>query len=145
MKKCKKCFTEKTLEDFQKCSRNKDGRTSMCKSCKRLYDNEHYKKNIEQRRPYITKNISKRREAVQDFVKNYLITHPCVDCGNSNLVVLEFDHIDPVEKDREISKLIAQAAPLDRIEKEIKKCEVRCANCHRIRTAKQFGWAKSLW
>jgi hypothetical protein len=71
------------------------------------------------------------------FVSNYLAAHPCVDCGEADPVVLDFDHVD--------GKSMAISAGLigwsiARIIQEIRKCEVRCANCHRRRTAKQLGW-----
>jgi 5-methylcytosine-specific restriction endonuclease McrA len=62
-----------------------------------------------------------------------------VDCGEKDPIVLEFDHIH--------SKKANVAAMLNHhgwpaIQQEIEKCEIRCANCHRRRTAKQFGWFK---
>ena len=71
----------------------------------------------------------------------YLSEHPCVDCGEQDLLVLDFDHRDPATKRLAIGSLLRYArwSPL---EAEIAKCDVRCANCHRRRTARQFGLAK---
>lgn len=66
----------------------------------------------------------------------------CVDCGESDLVVLDFDHRDDAEKKSAISDLIKNCASLEVLQAEIEKCEVRCANCHRRRTAKVQGWHK---
>jgi hypothetical protein len=69
------------------------------------------------------------------FVSDYLSCHPCIDCGERDLDVLEFDHIDPGSKAFSISK--SYKYTLKTIKREIEKCAVRCANCHRKRHAEQ--------
>lgn len=69
----------------------------------------------------------------RQFVTEYLKQHPCVDCGNSDIRVLEFDHIND-NKESSISWIVKNAWSLKRLIKEINKCEVRCCNCHRIIT-----------
>jgi hypothetical protein len=71
----------------------------------------------------------------------YLRSHPCVDCGETDVVVLTFDH--------HYAKRFNIGASMRRLKwetilKEIGKCCVRCANCHMRRTAKQQGWFKLL-
>jgi hypothetical protein len=56
----------------------------------------------------------------------------CVDCGEKNHVVLDFDHLK--NKKYNISRMIHDGFSWAAIKKEIAKCEVVCANCHRIRT-----------
>jgi len=76
------------------------------------------KRNIETRkanRKYIT------------FVKNL---SGCVDCGEDNPVVLDFDHIRGTKK-HNVSDMASSSYSFMSIQKEIDKCEVRCANCHR--------------
>ena len=73
-------------------------------------------------------------------VRKYLETHPCVDCGETDFVVLQFDHIDRLTKKSTVSVLVLQGRKVEMIEAEIAKCQVRCANCHIRRTAQQFGW-----
>jgi hypothetical protein len=70
---------------------------------------------------------------------DYFLTHPYVDCGESDPVVLEFDHLR--DKSYNVSALL-RAWSWNRVLQEIEKCEVVCANCHKRRTAKQFGWWK---
>ena len=56
----------------------------------------------------------------------------CVDCGETNHVVLDFDHLK--DKKYNISRMIHDGFSWAAIKKEMAKCEVVCANCHRIRT-----------
>lgn len=56
----------------------------------------------------------------------------CTDCGEKNHIVLDFDHLK--DKKYNISRMIHDGFSWEAIKKEIAKCEVVCANCHRIRT-----------
>lgn len=77
----------------------------------------------------------------RNLVWTHLTTHPCVDCGESDPIVLEFDHVRGV-KTKVISLLIGDGSSVKWIREEIAKCEVRCANCHRRKTAKDWNWYK---
>ena len=70
------------------------------------------------------------RERNIAFVNEYLSTHPCTDCPESDPIVLEFDHVRG-KKYKEVSDMAQKAYSLKTIQEEIAKCEVRCANCHR--------------
>jgi hypothetical protein len=110
----------------------------MCRTCHRAYTKEHYKAN---RSKYIEKaklrNIEQSKVNAS-FLIEYLKNHPCVDCGEDDIVVLEFDHQQ--DKLATVSELSREGYSLAKLRAEINKCEVVCANCHRRRTAKQFGW-----
>jgi hypothetical protein len=67
------------------------------------------------------------------YVKNYLENKACIDCGNSDIRVLEFDHVRGV-KLYHVSYMIQKAYKLDLVKGEIEKCDIRCCNCHRIVT-----------
>ena len=92
---------------------------------------------------YISK-AGKRNKAVTIEQRqkryNYLMAHPCVDCGESDPVCLEFDHVKGL-KAGNISEMVGNYA-WDAIEYEISKCVVRCANFHRKKTAKHFNYWK---
>lgn len=66
---------------------------------------------------------------------------PCVDCGEADPLVLEFDHVRGA-KIADISRLVSRGASWAEIVVEMEKCDVVCRNCHARRTAKQFGWHK---
>ena len=141
MKTCTACNIKKPLDDFQKRASAKDGHTNLCKPCKREYDKNYYKGNTH-RKDYIKANREKSLRNAELYILEYLLKNPCIDCGEPDPIVLEFDHIDPSIKDGAIS--ILKRSSLSRVKKEIKKCEVRCANCHRRKTAKQFGWTNKM-
>ena len=75
-----------------------------------------------------------RAERNQAWIYEYLLQHPCVDCGEKDPLVLEFDHIGD-DKSYEVTSLTSLS--LKRIQEEIAKCEVTCANDHRRRTAQR--------
>ena len=89
----------------------------------------HYQKN----KQYYIQRTGERKKMLIEFVENYKKSHPCVDCGNSDIRVLEFDHVKN-DKEIDISKATRKGWSKERIQLEIEKCEVRCANCHRIVT-----------
>lgn len=74
---------------------------------------------------------------------DYLKDKKCIDCGESDPVVLEFDHRDGSTKIATVSILVGRGASWENIELEINKCDIRCANCHRRKTSVQLGWHKS--
>lgn len=82
------------------------------------------------------KAIKNRRLQIQLNVIEYLKSHPCVDCDNLDIRVLEFDHIKG-KKYNHLSVLINERYSWKTIQKEITKCVVRCANCHRIKTCER--------
>lgn len=80
--------------------------------------------------------VLKYKFKLQNHVWNYLSTHPCIDCGESNILFLKFDHIGP--KTEWVSFLIRKHAAIATIDKEISKCVVRCISCHRKSTLKNY-------
>lgn len=81
----------------------------------------------------------RHRLKIRKMVFEFLSTHPCIDCGETDPVVLEFDHTDPKTKTKQISRMLSGHYGWETIVKEIKKCEIRCANCHRRKSYVQFG------
>lgn len=143
-KQCTRCNQIKPISEFNKNKTKKDGHHNLCRVCSNINSKTYYNKNKEEHIKKVRIITAKTRKENQKKLFEYYSTHPCIDCGNQNPIVLELDHRDGVDKFKNISKLIANAYSWDRIEEEILKCDVRCANCHRIRTAKQLDWYKGL-
>ncbi len=138
MKVCSKCRLPQPLESFPLKNRSRGTRHPICKSCQNELVRRHYQAH---REAYIEKARRRNDEYTRtaaDFLIDYLSSHPCVDCGEADIVVLEFDH--QRDKFMAVSELVRESYSLERIKQEIAKCEVVCANCHRRRTAKQRGW-----
>ena len=83
---------------------------------------------------------ARRAAAARTRLGTYLVGHPCVDCGEDDVQVLDFDHVG--EQRELVSALVARGAPWARIAEETAQCEVRCANCHRRVTARRAGWSR---
>ena len=107
-------------------------------SDKRTYWRKWYKANRSRViKAAAIRNVTVRRRNAE-WLYQYLLLHPCVDCGERDPVVLECDHVHG-KKDRTISDAL-KCCSLEKIKREIELCVVRCANCHRRKTAKQFNW-----
>lgn len=92
----------------------------------------HYLKNkerIKARARSFTVEVRKRN---RKYINKYKSAHPCVDCGFSDIRALDFDHVNG-EKDLNLAQTHSYWS-VKRIQREIDKCEVRCSNCHRIKT-----------
>ncbi|HXS14708.1 MAG TPA: hypothetical protein VN711_01110 [Candidatus Saccharimonadales bacterium] len=141
-KVCLGCKKEKQLEDFNYKNKSKGIRQSRCKFCTRLQVRDHYTKN----RLYYLRKAKKRniitRQVNRSFIIEFLQNHPCVDCGEKDIVVLTFDHINGRGKITNISDMTHWRFGLSAIKQEISKCQVRCANCHLRKTAKDYHWDK---
>lgn len=96
---------------------------------------ERNKENPEYRakRRQIQQQLRKRN---MKFLKEYLATHPCIDCGFSDVRALEFDHVRG-QKFKEVALMAQVGYSIEKLKVEIDKCEVRCANCHKIITAER--------
>lgn len=139
MKYCLKCKENKSIEEFSFRDKSKNIRTSHCKKCNRIAINRHYSLNKE-----YYKNKKKKRDLTVGKINNellvkYLINHPCMDCSNTDIQVLQFDHVSGI-KENNISWMMQNACSWEKILKEIKKCEVVCANCHIKRNYKRGLW-----
>ena len=127
MKECPKCKTNKSLDNFGKNKLKKDGLQRTCRECVKAKDKKFFQDN---RQKYYNNNKS-YYDSRNEFINRYKsLFGKCVDCGNKDPRVLDFDHLG--EKKNNISSM--KMSSLGKIKEEIKKCEVRCSNCHRIKT-----------
>ena len=143
LRKCSKCDSWKPVEDFPPKDPRRGTRRSYCRDCCRAYGREHYRRNLNAYAERARKRHLRDRNACQLLAYDYLLAHPCVDCGEGDPVVLDFDHIDPATKSADVSWFIRRQ-DLVGLTAEISKCEVRCANDHRRKTARDLGYARWL-
>lgn len=132
LKKCTSCQEPKELFEFASNSSKSDGLSNMCKPCKKIYNSQYYNN---------TKSVySKSRAQTREDLRNQnrlLIQQakdvPCNDCGiKYPYYVMDFDHRIPSQKKNNVSNLINYSTQV--LLNEISKCDVVCANCHRMRT-----------
>ena len=139
MKRCGRCGGFKATDEFGYRNKSEGRRHSVCKSCQRIYRADYVQR---VGRPVhharVATWISSYRSSRRVAIEGYLRDHPCVDCGEADLVVLDFDHVRDV-KIASISAMIRDRMSMELVWAEIAKCEVRCANCHRRKTA------RTLW
>lgn len=133
-KYCQSCDRTLPLTAF---NRLRDGHQHWCRECFSIYFKERGAKHREQSGA----SRAQRREAARAFLRNHLDAHPCADCGETEVFVLEFDHV--AEKTSSVALLLAGAAKLSKLRDEVAKCQVVCVNCHRRRTATRAGYFRA--
>lgn len=145
MQLCRWCGIEKCLEAFRFRDRSRTRRHSICGECINAYRREHYALN---RADYIARNDQLLRARGKKWLRRlwqFLAENPCVDCGECDPVVLDCDHVDRTLKRNSVSFLARSGYQWKTVLAELEKCQVRCANCHRRRTAAQFAWPVLLF
>jgi hypothetical protein len=130
---CSRCARLRPESCF---NRFANGRQWWCRDCFKAY----YEQRRDHHRARNDALKARRVREAQILVLDYLRARPCVDCGESDPVVLEFDHIGA--KRNEISTLVRRGVRQSVLIAEIARCEVVCANCHRRRTARRQGWRR---
>jgi hypothetical protein len=131
-KTCSNCHKNKKVSEFNWKNKVRGWYNSLCKSCHSEYRKTHYLAN---RKIYLKKARKwnkKQTIFLREFIYSYLSEHCCVDCGNKDIRTLDFDH--EFDKKMGISLMVRNCHSVESIKKEISKCKVRCANCHRIKT-----------
>ena len=140
LKTCVLCKQEKELTEFNKNKCKKDNLNTLCRECSKKHSKKYYKENFEKHKGVTKERRDRNRDINRNKLISYLLIHPCIDCGETDPIVLQFDH--QKDKSFNISQKVCNGYSWKIITDEIKKCEVRCANCHLKKTAKQFNWYK---
>jgi hypothetical protein len=138
MKTCTTCRISKPLSAFNKNVGRKDGVQSNCRECAKVSSASYYASHKPQLLELSIKNRERYLERNRRYLFEYLQSHPCVDCGMSDIRVLEFDHVRGVKRFG-VGKLARHASSIESLQSEIDKCEVRCRNCHQIVTYERAG------
>ncbi len=86
----------------------------------------------------------RHRVKVREKLFAFLSSKSCLDCGEKDPIVLDFDHNNPKNKFKDVGKMLSGHYSWESVEREINKCDIRCANCHRRKTYKeQKSWGRS--
>lgn len=144
MKTCTICGASKTEEDFFYRNKNAGKLHSQCKNCyvqkRRQIWKDHYHKYGSTYRERAVERNRKLKVRLRNQMLEYLSDKACVKCGVSDVRVLEFDHIDSAAKSFGIARGITNLLSWEKLHAEIVKCQILCANCHKIKTAEEYGW-----
>jgi hypothetical protein len=103
---------------------------------KRQYQKEYFQKYYARpdRKERLKKQVRERKRSIRAWYLEYKSKQSCIVCGMSgekNPWAIEFHHRDPTEKSDLVSSFVASGYSRKRIEEEIEKCDILCANCHR--------------
>ena len=140
-RRCGACGVRKPLHDFAFENRKTGRRQWDCRPCHAAARRDHYLRNREHYIAWAMRQSRVKHDEQTALVDEYLRTHPCVDCGESDVRLLEFDHLDGETKLMDLSSMVGRRSTR-KLSEEIGKCDVRCVNCHRRRTAATFEWPR---
>ena len=118
VKECIKCHKILPLSEFPKSTKT----VNTCKKCKALYKKQYM--SIPENRARVSKVESRR---IINFIRS--LKSPCIVCGESEPVCIDFHHLDP--KTKEFNITLNRTRAKSKILAEIKKCVCLCSNCHR--------------
>lgn len=138
IKHCTACCKDKPLDEFGRDSSVADGKRAQCKRCTANAAQSRYRKagGREKQRARRAALAAERYVELAQF-KDV----PCADCGGRYpMVCMDFDHVRG-EKINSISVMVRDGSSWEAILAEVEKCDVVCANCHRVRSAARGGWA----
>ena len=140
-RKCYRCGETRPAEAFSWRRRHLGQRDSFCRPCRKAYGREHYLANRERYIEQARLQTARLQLERTRFLLDFFVTHPCIDCGETDPVVLEFDHLR--DKAFNIGEALSRRS-WQAILDEMAKCEVVCANCHRRRTALRRGALRTV-
>ena len=128
-KTCRLCNHTKNIFEFGSLAKNKDGFQSYCKECGRIQWKGYYNRNKEKYRDRITRNNRAWLFRVRPRIKECKQGKSCLICGEREPVCLDFHHLK--DKEFNIADMVSKKLSWVKIVKEMEKCVVICANCHR--------------
>lgn len=123
---CSTCEQEKDIDEFTKRKSTADGRNASCKTCTRPRTQAHYKNN----KAYYAAKNKRRKEESRRRLAEYKKGLECKFCGEDRCPCLDFHHEN--DKVETIANVHRRGWSWERTLKEIKKCTILCANCHRM-------------
>jgi hypothetical protein len=139
-KACTKCNTIKDTSLFNYRNKSKGTRQAHCRECTKIYLKDHYTQNsayYKKKAKIYTKIYMEKARKLLFEIK---LGNPCEICGEQDPIVLEFDHLDPKTKNHNVAEMVKLGYSCTSILKEVQKCRILCANCHRRVTAREFSY-----
>ena len=136
MKRCPNCDRNLPLTSFGFRDKAHTKVQSYCQKCLNLYWTRWYSREANRRRQ-IDGATRRHRDAIEQnrLLVRAFKSHPCNDCGQCfPPEVMDFDHLG--NKIADISRMVFTHGP-EGLKNELEKCELVCANCHRVRTARR--------
>ena len=122
-KKCTDCGETKDVCEFN--HKTKTQYSSKCKKCNKEYQKQYYVNN----KDVVINRNKANRTSLQEWLSSYKQTLKCSICDETHPACLDFHHLK--DKEFNIADAIRLRYSIKRVKKEIEKCEVLCANCHR--------------
>lgn len=141
MKNCTKCQLLKDNSEFSIRNKNTGTLQPWCKTCLSEHNRKVYKEKPN-RKQQVKASSLKYKAQMEQFLFDYLSAHPCIECGMTDILTLQFDHLR--DKDFTIA-CQATSSSISTIKAEIEKCQVLCANCHSRKTALSNNNWKLKW
>lgn len=132
---CGNCKQNKSISEFH---RRGEILQAWCKSCRKTFDAAYWKRNQEKR----IQQCKIVRDNFRKWYRSLKESKPCMDCENIfPAECMHWDHKDRSKKSGNLGTLVSKGSK-SLILKEIKKCDLVCANCHAIRTYTRKDWFK---
>lgn len=128
LKKCTKCQRELPLDNFRWKNKSEGRRHAQCKECQRAQEKQHYQESRERRES--VRMTADYQKSTNMYLVNKARQVGCKKCGEKRLYVLDFHHRNSDEKIETINHMI-KSASAQILQRELEKCDVLCANCHR--------------
>ena len=125
------------MSEFEKNLGRYDGLQAHCRRCRVTINRLSHARHKDTLREYKKKIRLRNKQRVLA----YLLRHPCAHCGEPDPVVLEFAHRG--KKKADIASMIWTETCWKVIAREMRRCKVLCANCHRRETARERGWFRA--
>ena len=105
------------------------------------YQQKHHQRTKKKKRKQQNQLKDKRQHLVLEEMQRR--GDKCAKCGFSDIRALDWHHLDPNEKINSISEMVRDRVSMDKLQAELDKCELICANCHRIEEQRLGNWTKN--
>ena len=138
MKTCSRCNVDKELSDFYKRKKSRDGYRGTCKECDKRYIKQWKDKSDVYKINEANRKATVRKILREKYIR-YMTDKTCIDCGNDDIRLLVHDHVRG-KKIGCVLQLLNTLHKWEKILEEIEKCEVRCHNCHFLKSAERGEW-----